>query len=150
MTSTPPIDSSNGSEPFDLAYEYQLSVVRHVRQGVKDLAAVRERIELQMQELQKQASALENHSEAITAIRDEAPGHDLSSRRAAIREQIADLKTQIDLVAGQEESLLTTSRRLQRHVEQFRMEKELLKASYAAADALISALEAMSVTSSDT
>lgn len=53
----------------------------------------------------------------------------------------------MDLVASQEQSLLTSSRRLQRHVERFRTEKELLKASYTATDAFIAVIEATRVAS---
>ncbi len=147
MPSTAPTESREGSDPFDLAYEYQLAVVRHVRQGVKNLVTVRERIEMQLQERQNRASALEKESEAITATCDEAYDQESSSRRAVVREQIVALKTDIDLIAAQEQSLRTTSRRLQQHIEQFRIEKEVLKASYTTADALISAIETRRVTS---
>jgi len=150
MTGSAPTDSTEGSDPFDLADEKQLEVIRHVRRRVKDLESVRERIELQMQELQKQAAAFEEDPEVTTDIRDERPAQDLRPRRSAIGGQIADLKFQVDLVAAQEWSLRTTSRRLQRHVERFRTEKELLKTSYNVADALIAAVEAMSVASTAT
>lgn len=147
MTGSAPTGSNERSDPFDLAYEKQLEVVRHVRRKMKDLAAVRERVALQMQELQKQAAALKEDPEVSTDTGDERPARDIPPRRSSIDGQIADLKFQVDLVAAQERSLWTTSRRLQGHVERFRTEKELLKTSYTAADALIAAVDAMSVAS---
>jgi phage shock protein A len=150
MTGPGPVDCDEGSDPFDLAYEQQLEVVRHLRDRMKGLAAVRERAELQLQELRTQAAALEEYPEVATDSRDERLARGLPVRRSDIDGQIAELTFQIDLVTAQERSLATTSQRLQGHVERFRTEKELLKVSYRAADALIAAIEAMSVASATT
>lgn len=112
-----------------------------------DLATIRERIEVQVQDLRKRAEALEEDPEIATDTRNEQAAQHLPSRRSAIEGQIADLEFQADLIGAQERSLMTTSRRLQRHVERFRTEKEPLKASYTAADALIAAFAAMGAAS---
>lgn len=150
MTGSTSPDSIEVTDPIDLAYEQQLEVVRHVRRRVTDLATIRGRIALHVQDLQRQAEAFEEYPEIATDTRNERPAQDLRTRRSAIDAQIGDLEFQMDLIGAQEGSLITTSRRLQRHVERFRTEKELLKASYTAADALIAAFEAMGADSTAT
>lgn len=147
MTGSAPPDFPEVTDPFDLAYEQQLEVLRHVRRRVTDLATIREHIDLQVQDLQKQAEAFDEDPDIASDTLNERSARDLSSRRSAIEAQIADLRFQTDLIGAQEGSLITTSRRLQRHVERFRTEKELLKASYTAADALIAAFEWMGAAS---
>lgn len=145
MAHSAPTDSNEGSDPFDLAYEQQLEVIRHVRRRVKALEIVRARIESQIQKLENQAAAFEEEQEVTTGTWNERAARDLPSRRSAIGGRIADLKFQTDLVKGEERNLRTTSRRLQEHVERFRTEMELLKASYTAADALVAVADAMNV-----
>jgi phage shock protein A len=145
MSGTVATDSDGGADPFDIAYEHQLEAIQHVRRRMKDLTTVRRRIELKVQELQVQAAAYEEHPEETTATPDEHRAKDLLSGRSAVGGQIADLKLQLDLLAAQEQSLGTTSQRIQRHAERFRTEKVLLQASYGAADALVAAVEALGV-----
>jgi phage shock protein A len=66
------------------------------------------------------------------------------ARRAALGEQLADLKTQHDQISEQEQKLVDTSQQLQTRVEQFRTKKETLKASYTAAEAQTKVGEAVS------
>ena len=66
------------------------------------------------------------------------------ARRAALGEQLADLKVQHDQIIEQEQKLVDTSQQLQSRVEQFRTKKETLKASYTAAEATTKVNEAVS------
>lgn len=145
MTRPGHTDSNEGSDPFDLAYEQQLEVIRHVRRRVKDLENVRARIESQIQRLEKQAAASEAEQGGTTDMQNERAAQDFLSRRPAVGSRIGGLQFQVDLVTGQERNLRATSRRLQEHVERFRSEKELLKASFATADALVAVVDAMNV-----
>ncbi len=131
-------------ETLDLSYEKQLDSLQKVRRSVADVATARKRIELQAAQLQKQADKLQEQAKAALGIGNEDLAREALARRAAIGEQLADLKTQHEQVAQQEESLVATSQRLQAQIEQFRTKKETLKASYTAAEAQTKIGEAVS------
>lgn len=131
-------------ETLDLSYERQLSSLQQVRRSVADVATARKRIELQAGQLQKQADKLQDQAKAALSIGNEDLAREALSRRAALGEQLVDLKTQHDQVMDQENRLVATSQRLQAQIEQFRTKKETLKASYTAADAQTKIGEAVS------
>jgi len=131
-------------ESLDLSYEQQLDSLQKVKRSVADVATARKRIELQAAQLQKQADKLQEQAKAALAQGNEDLAREALSRRAALGEQLADLKTQHDQVSEQEEKLIQTSQRLQAQVEQFRTRKETLKASYTAAEAQTKVGEAVS------
>jgi phage shock protein A len=131
-------------ETLDLSYEKQLDSLQKVRRSVADVATARKRIELQATQLQKQADKLQEQAKSALSIGNEDLAREALSRRAAIGEQLTDLKTQHDQVAQQEDSLIATSQRLQTQIEQFRTKKETLKASYTAAEAQTKIGEAVS------
>jgi phage shock protein A len=131
-------------ETLDLSYEQQLDSLQKVRRSVADVATARKRIELQAGQLQKQADKLQDQAKAALSQGNEDLAREALSRRAALGEQLSDLKTQHDQVTEQEDKLVLTSQRLQAQVEQFRTRKETLKASYTAAEAQTKVGEAVS------
>jgi phage shock protein A len=131
-------------ETLDLSYEKQLDSLQKVRRSVADVATARKRIELQAQQIQKQADKLQDQAKAALSIGNEDLAREALSRRAALGEQLNDLKSQHEQVVQQEESLVATSQRLQTQIEQFRTRKETLKASYTAAEAQTKVGEAVS------
>ncbi len=131
-------------DTLDLSYEKQVEQLTKVRRGVADVATARKRIELQAQGLQKQADKLQGQAKAALSQGNEDLAREALSRRAALGEQLADLKTQHDQISEQEQKLIDTSQQLQVRVEQFRTKKETLKASYTAAQATTQVGEAIS------
>jgi len=131
-------------ETLDLSYEKQLDSLQKVRRSVADVATARKRIELQAGQLQKQADKLQDQAKAALTQGNEDLAREALARRAALGEQLADLKTQHDQVSEQEDKLVQTSQRLQSQIEQFRTRKETLKASYTAAEAQTKVGEAVS------
>ncbi|MHB8219184.1 MAG: PspA/IM30 family protein [Acidimicrobiales bacterium] len=131
-------------ETLDLSYEKQLESLQKVRRSVADVATARKRIELQAAQLQKQADKLQAQAKAALTQGNEDLAREALSRRAALGEQLTDLKTQHDQVTEQQEKLVETSQRLQTQVEQFRTKKETLKATYTAAEAQTKVGEAVS------
>jgi phage shock protein A len=131
-------------DTLDLSYEKQVEQLTKVRRGVADVATARKRIELQAQGLQKQADKLQGQAKAALAQGNEDLAREALSRRAALGEQLADLKTQHDQISEQEQKLIDTSQQLQMRIEQFRTKKETLKASYTAAQATTQVGEAIS------
>src|SRR5580704_4510461 len=131
-------------ETLDLSYEKQIEQLTKVRRGVADVATARKRIERQAQGLQKQADKLQGQAKAALQQGNEDLAREALSRRAALGEQLAELKVQHDQISEQEQKLIDTSQQLQSRVEQFRTKKETLKASYTAAEAQTKVGEAVS------
>jgi phage shock protein A len=129
---------------LDLSYEQQLQQLQKIRRSVADVATARKRIELQAQGLQKQADKLQDQAKAALQQSNEDLAREALARRAALGEQLADLKVQHDQIIEQEQKLVDTSQQLQSRVEQFRTKKETLKASYTAAEATTKVNEAVS------
>ncbi|HEV8066042.1 MAG TPA: PspA/IM30 family protein, partial [Acidimicrobiales bacterium] len=131
-------------DTLDLSYERQVEQLTKVRRGVADVATARKRIELQAQGLQKQADKLQSQAKAALSQGNEDLAREALSRRAALGEQLAELKTQHDQITDQEQKLVQTSQELQIRVERFRTQKETMKASYTAAEAQTKVGEAVS------
>ena len=137
-------------DTLDLSYEKQLEQLQKVRRGVADVATARKRVELQAQQLQKQADKLQGQAKAALQQGNEDLAREALSRRALLGEQLAELKTQHDQISEQEQKLVQTSQELQVRVERFRTQKETLKASYTAAEAQTKVTEAVSGISDST
>jgi phage shock protein A len=133
LSSTDSDDEWSPSDNLELTYNDLLHALRMVRRSVSDTASAREVVEYQIQQLARRA---------------EDPEGSLGSVRAAIDEQIADLKTQLALIGARVENLASISEHFQTDVERFRTEKELLKASYSAVEALTVMGDAVGTTTS--
>ena len=98
---------------LDLSYEQQLQQLQKIRRSVADVATARKRIELQAQGLQKQADKLQGQAKAALQQSNEDLAREALARRAALGEQLADLKVQHDQIVEQEQKLVDTSQQLQ-------------------------------------
>jgi phage shock protein A len=112
-------------EMLDLSYEQMLDQLTQVRRGLVDIAAARKQIELQEQQLQHSADHLQDQAKAALAQGREDLAREALSRKAAAQAQVTE----------QEQKLEQTLAALQKRVNDFRTQKEVLKAQYTAAKA---------------
>jgi methyl-accepting chemotaxis protein len=91
-------DEWSPSDDLELTYNDMLQTLRTVRRSVSDTASAREVVEYQIQQLARRA---------------EDPEGSLGLVRAAIDEQIADLKTQLALIGARFENLASISDQFQ-------------------------------------
>jgi phage shock protein A len=125
-------------EMIDLSYEKMLDQLTQVRRALVDIAASRKQIELQEQQLQHSVNHLQDQArEAIVQGKDDLSKEALS-RKAAAQAQIDAMEPQRAQLAEQEEKLEQTLDALQKKVNDFRMQKEVMKAQYTAAKAMSS------------
>ena len=122
-------------ETLDYSYQKQLELLQKVRRGVADVATSRKRLELQLNQLQRQSSKLEDQGRKALALGREDLAREALSRRAALQQQVTDLETQHQTLQGEEEKLTLAAQRLQAKVDAFRTKKETIKATYTAAQA---------------
>jgi phage shock protein A len=128
-------------EMLDLSYEQMLDQITKVKQGLVAIAASRKQIELQEQQLQHTVDHLQDQAKAALAQGREDLAREALSRKAAAQGQIDGLEPQHQQLVEEEEKLGQTLQALQQRVNNFRSQKEVLKAQYTAAAASASVNE---------
>jgi phage shock protein A len=122
-------------EMLDLSYEQMLDQITRVRRGLVDIAASRKRLELQEQQLQHSVDHLQDQAKAALAQGKEDLAREALARKAAAQGQINDMEAQHQQLEEQEHKLSAALDTLQKRVNNFRTQKEVLKAQYTAASA---------------
>ncbi len=122
-------------EMLDLSYEQMLDQITQVRRGLVEIAASRKRIELQEQQFQHTVDHLQDQAKAALAQGREDLAREALSRKAAAQAQIDAMEPQHEQLVEEEEKLGNTLDALQKRVNKFRSQKEVLKAQYTAAQA---------------
>jgi phage shock protein A len=122
-------------ETLDYSYQRQQELLQKVRRGVADVATSRKRVELQVVQLEQQATKLQDQAEKAISMNREDLAREALTRKSGLANQISDLKAQHAQLQGEEEKLVLAQSRLQAKVEAFRTRKETIKATYTAAEA---------------
>ena len=136
-------------EMLDLSYEQMLDQITQVRRGLVDIAASRKQIELQEQQLRHSVDHLQDQAAAALSQGREDLAREALSRKAAAQAQIDAMEPQHQQLTEQEEKLEHTLEALQKRVNDFRTQKEVLKAQYTAAKAETSVDESVAGISRD-
>jgi phage shock protein A len=136
-------------EMLDLSYEQMLDHITQVRRALVDIAASKKQIQLQEQQLQHSGDHLNDQAKAALAQGREDLAREALSRKAAAQQQIDGLEPQVQQLGEQEQKLEATLAALQKRVNEFRTQKEVMKAQYTAAKAESSVNESVAGISSD-
>jgi phage shock protein A len=129
---------------LDLSYEKMLEQITQVKRSLVDIAASRKQLELQEQQLQHSVDHLQDQAkQALTAGREDLAKEALA-RKATAQEQIDGMEPQHQQLTEEEDKLTHTLQSLQTRVNQFRSQKEVLKAQYTASSAMASVNESVS------
>src|SRR3954454_22466144 len=131
-------------ETLDYSYQKQLELLQKVRRGVADVATIRKRVELQMNQLQVQSNKLTDQAQKALGMGREDLAREALTRKSGLQAQVNDLTAQHAQLQAEEEKLTLASQRLQAKVEAFRTRKETIKATYTAAEAQTRINEAFS------
>jgi len=130
-------------EMLDLSYEKMLEQITKVRRALVDIAAARKRIELQEDQLQHSVEHLTDQARAAVAANREDLAREALSRKTAAQTQIDAMAPQHQQIVEEERKLGETLKALQARVNQFRTQKETMKAQYSAASAVSSVNESV-------
>jgi phage shock protein A len=122
-------------EMLDLSYEQMLDQITQVRRGLVNVAASRKQLELQEQQFQHSVDHLNDQAKTALAQGREDLAREALSRKAAAQGQVEEMETQRQQLTEQEQKLEQTLSTLQKRVNDFRTQKEVLKAQYTAAQA---------------
>lgn len=129
------------NEMLDFSYEKMLEQITQVRRALVDITASRKRIELQEDQLRHSADHLTDQARAAVAQGREDLAREALTRKAAAQGQIDSMEPQRQQLLEEQEKLGQTLQALQARVNQFRTQKETLKAQYTAAEAVTSVNE---------
>src|SRR5579875_339606 len=111
-------------EMLDLSYQRMLEQITQVRRSLVDIAASRKQLELQEQQLRHSIDHLQDQAKQALA------------RKAAAQRQLDQMDPQHEQLVEEEDKLTQTLQSLQERVNQFRSQKEVLKAQYSASRAV--------------
>jgi phage shock protein A len=128
-------------EMLDLSYQKMLEQITQVRKALVDIAGSRKSIELQEQQFQHTIDHLQDQAKAALGQGREDLAKEALSRKAAAQQQIDQMEPQHQQLLEEQEKLEKTLTVLQKRVNDFRTEKETLKAQYTAAQAVTSVNE---------
>ena len=123
-------------EMLDLSYEKMLEQITQVRRALVDLAASKKRLELQEEQFQHTVDHLQDQAKQALGAGREDLAKEALSRKAAAQQQIDEMEPQRQQLDEEEKKLTTTLDALQKRVNDFRTQKETLKAQYTAAKAI--------------
>jgi phage shock protein A len=123
-------------EMLDLSYEKMLEQITQVKRSLVDIAASRKQLELQEQQLQHSVDHLQDQAKAALGANREDLAKEALARKAAAQQQIDGLDPQHQQLVEEEQKLEHTLASLQQRVNQFRSQKEVMKAQYTAAKAV--------------
>lgn len=119
-------------EALEYSYQVQLELLKKVRHGVADVAASRARVESQMSALRQVQAELEGLAARWRGVGGEHSG---LRRKAAIDSELSSLTAQYDSLRAEEDKLAAAYERLKAKVDAFRVKKEIIEATYTAAEA---------------
>jgi len=125
-------------EMLDLSYEKMLEQITQVKRSLVDIAASRKQLELQEQQLQHSVDHLQDQAKGALGAGREDLAKEALARKATAQAQIDGMEPQHQQLAQEEEKLEKTLASLQQRVNQFRSQKEVLKAQYTASSAMAS------------
>jgi phage shock protein A len=128
-------------EMLDYSYNQMLEQITRIRRALVDIAASRKQIELQETQLQHSIDHLNDQARAALAQGREDLAREALSRKGAAQAQIDGLEPQHQQLTEEEQKLEQGLAQLQQRVNNFRSQKEVLKAQYTAASAMNSVNE---------
>jgi phage shock protein A len=123
-------------EMLDYSYNQMLEQITRIRRALVDIAASRKQIELQETQLQHSVDHLNDQAKTALAQGREDLAREALSRKGAAQAQIDSLEPQHQQLTEEEAKLEHGLAELQKRVNNFRSQKEVLKAQYTAASAI--------------
>ncbi len=135
--------AENPNETLDYSYNKQLEQLQNLRKSIADVVTSEKRLEMQQAQVNTQIEKLD--SQARTAVqqnRDDLAREALT-RKEALQQQITSFNDQITSLKAQQDKFVQMERRLSQRVEAFRTQKEMVKATYNAAQAQVKIQESV-------
>jgi phage shock protein A len=132
------------AETLDLSYEKMITNLQESKRHLADVVTERVSLENQIAQAQKQVTKAEDDARmALNANREDLARSALAEKQAELQ-KIAALQEAHDSVAAQAQKLMDYEHTLQDRIEQFRVQKEVMKTQMAAAQAQVQVSQSLS------
>jgi phage shock protein A len=129
--------AENPAETLDYSYEEQLRQLQNVKRGIADVATAKKRLEIQYTSMQQQVEKLDGQAKAAVQANREDLAREALTRKAAVQGQLDGIMQQGQQLEAQQQKLVDGEKQLSTKIEQFRSQKEVIKAQYSAAEAQV-------------
>jgi phage shock protein A len=129
-------------QTLDYSYQKQLEQLQNLRRSIADVVTNEKRLELQEAQIQQQMAKLDSQARQALAANREDLARMALERKQGLQTQLATFDQQIEQLKGQQQKFVEMEQRLSSRVEQFRTQKEMVKAQYGAAQAQVKIQEA--------
>jgi phage shock protein A len=133
--------AENPTETLDYSYEQMLDHITQVRRALVDITASKKQIELQEQQLHHSMDHLQDQAQAALGQGREDLAREALNRKATAQQQLDGMEPQRQQLDEEEQKMEQTLSALQQRVNNFRSQKEVMKAQYTAASAMTSVNE---------
>lgn len=131
------------TETLDLAYEKQLEMLQNVKRGITEIATAKTRLEMQKQKLLRDSIDIDEKAKESLKQGNEPMARLALERKTKIEEDVQSLIKQIKKLGADQEKLTQAEKTLEFKIEQFRTQKETMKAQYSAAEAQVKISESL-------
>ncbi|MFN8556356.1 MAG: PspA/IM30 family protein [Dehalococcoidia bacterium] len=131
-------------ETLDYSYEKQLEMLQKVKRGIVEVTTAKKRLELQSAKQKDDIAKMDNQARQALAAGREDLARIVLQRKASAMEQLQSLDAQVANLDNEQAKLVDAESRLSAKVESFRTRKEVIKATYSAAEAQVRIGEAVS------
>src|SRR6516162_2465400 len=122
---------------MDYSYSKQVEQLQQIRRSIADVVTNEKRLEMQQSQLIQKTNTLDQQAlQALQANREDLARMALQ-RKETLLVQINSYEQQLAQLKEQEEKLLTMERTISARVQEFRTQKEMVKAQYNAAQAQV-------------
>lgn len=129
--------AENPGQVMDYSYSKQLEQLQQIKRSIADVATAKSRLELQQSQTLTQLNKRDQQArDAMKAGREDLARQALQEKETGLV-QVNGLEQQISQLREQQEKLLTMQSTVNKRVEAFRTQKEMVKAQYNAAQAQV-------------
>ncbi|HEY0752618.1 MAG TPA: PspA/IM30 family protein [Ktedonobacteraceae bacterium] len=129
--------AENPGQVMDYSYSKQLEQLQQIKRSIADVATAKSRLELQQSQTLTQLNKRDQQArDAMKAGREDLARQALQEKETGLV-QVNGLEQQISQLRDQQEKLLTMQSTVNKRVEAFRTQKEMVKAQYNAAQAQV-------------
>jgi len=131
------------NETLDLSYEKMIAGLQETKRHLADVVAEQKSLERQMTAAQQEAAKAEDDARvALQAGREDLAKAGLSHKHSAI-EKLETLKSAHAAILPQVDKLIGYQKQLEERIEKFRVQKEVSKTTYTAAQAQVKVTQSM-------
>jgi phage shock protein A len=131
------------NETLDYSYQKQLEQLQNLRKSIADVVTSEKRLELEMAKVNQDIEKRDSQARLAVQQGQDDLAREALTRKAALQTQLDSFSQQIAQLKAQQQRFVEMERRLSSRVEQFRTQKEMVKAQYNAASAQVKIQEAV-------